>query len=80
MAPPFAVMPSVTLIRPPSGAATMDAKPELTLQVGALCNDERCALPSDYVEHIELDAQIGGVSALRHDFCSNMCARSTAMG
>ena len=68
MAPPFAVMPSVTLIRPPSGAATMDAKPELTLQVGALCNGERCALPSDYVEHIELDAQIDGVSALRHDF------------
>ena len=68
MAPPLAIMPTVKLIRPPSGAATLDTKPELTLQVDALCNGERCAPPSEYVDGIELDAQIDGEAALRHDF------------
>ena len=60
MAPPFAIAPTVTLVRPPSGAATMETKPDLTLDIGARCNGERCIPPHDYMEHIELDAMIDG--------------------
>jgi len=61
---PFAIVPSVALIRPPAGAATSDRTPELILQLGARCNATRCA-PPEYVGSITFDAQLDGNVASR---------------
>lgn len=61
---PFAIVPSVALIRPPAGATTSDRTPELILQLGARCNATRCA-PPEYVGSITFDAQLDGNVASR---------------
>jgi hypothetical protein len=61
-AAPFAIVPTVEMVRPPAGGATSDRVPDLTLRLGAQCNATRCAPPA-YVDSITLDTQLDGSAA-----------------
>ncbi|HEV2220117.1 MAG TPA: hypothetical protein VGV08_06135, partial [Casimicrobiaceae bacterium] len=59
--PPFSMLPTLALIRPPDGAATDDPGIEIVLGVGASCNGHACNVPAGYFEGMKLDVDVNGV-------------------
>ena len=58
--PPFSILPTLALIRPPRGGATDDPAAELVLRIGASCAGRTCALPAGYAGGIALSVELNG--------------------
>ena len=59
---PLRAAPTIALVRPPAGGAIYEPSRELTIRIGALCNDKRCDVP-DYVDALDVKVDVNDVPA-----------------
>ncbi|HMA30313.1 MAG TPA: Ig-like domain-containing protein [Casimicrobiaceae bacterium] len=55
---PFSIAPTISMVRPPDGAATHDPDAEIILGLGAACSARACAMPANYVDGLIVDVQL----------------------
>lgn len=58
---PFRVEPSVMLLRPPDGGATLDERQEFILGLGTRCPSGPCTAPEAYVSQLQLSVELNGM-------------------
>lgn len=58
----FTVLPTLTLIQPPSDALTTNPKPAISLMLGATCMSLSCDFLPSYYSHYKLNAFLNGIA------------------
>ncbi|MGE5088106.1 MAG: hypothetical protein ACM3QY_03185, partial [Candidatus Levyibacteriota bacterium] len=57
---PFAILPTLALVRPPGGAAIDQAVTEIVFATGASCSGQPCDAPAGYTDGMSLNVDVNG--------------------